>query len=123
MAMMIDLDLISEIQLSDGKWYPIKPGSFGIDNLYFQENESRGEHRFMSGRMFYDHISYSDEVAKANEVMGFTAIEKGKETTLFGPLTNVQNFRTIHRSKLPADIKERRKRDNWRNPGFTDDGE
>lgn len=120
MAMMIDQDCISEIQLSDGKWYPIKPGSFAIDNLYFQENESCGENRFMSGKRFFDHIEMDPAKVQPLEVVGFIAEERGKDTTLYGFLSSIQNYRTIHRSKLPAEIKERRKRQNWRNEGFTD---
>lgn len=122
MAMMIDTDCVSEIRI-DGQWYKIEPGSFAIDNLYFQENESRGENRYMNGRMFFDHIEPPKEaLAELDklEVMGYHAKEKGKDTTLWGPLSNIQDFRTIPRAKLPADIKERRKRENWRNPDFQD---
>ncbi|QEQ93645.1 hypothetical protein SEA_ZUKO_67 [Streptomyces phage Zuko] len=96
MAMMIKMSDVCGIQLSDGKWYPIKPGTFCVDNLYFSEDESRGQNRYMSGRVFFDHIE-PPESALAEldklEVIGFSA-EEESGTTLWGPLSEVKNYRT-----------------------------
>lgn len=84
MALMIDPARVCEIQLSDGKWYKLEPGSFMVDNLYYGNNDH-----------FPARLATSPDV---EETMGFMANEKGTNTILCGRLGEIK----AHRVRPPA---------------------
>jgi len=98
MAMNIDLDQVSEIMLSDNRWYKLEPGSFSVDNVYYG---------YLGNENFQPRLATDPGV---EDTMGFSAKEKGSDTTLCGRVGSIKAHRTIPVSKLPAEVIESRKR-------------